>query len=62
MPVLWFRTLLQHAAVIAVGVLIGWQYDAALWGLLAAVSALAIWHIYHLYLLERWLRTEKPGP
>lgn len=62
MPTLWAKTLLQHAAVIAAGLLIGWSYDAAVWGLLAALAILLGWHVYHLYLLERWLRTDKPGP
>jgi two-component system phosphate regulon sensor histidine kinase PhoR len=62
MPVLWVTTLLQHAAVVGAGLFIGWLYDAPVWGLVAAVTVLAVWHVYHLYLLERWLRTDKPGP
>lgn len=49
---------MQHAAVIAVAVLIGWLYDAELLGLLAGLCILVAWHLYHLYVLEHWLRTE----
>lgn len=62
MSELWLRTILQHAALLLAGVLIGWHYDALLWGVLVAVSILAGWHVYHLYLVERWLRTGEPGP
>lgn len=62
MPILWVKTLGQHAAVIAAGLLIGWIYEAPLWGLLAAIAVLLVWHIYHLYVLERWLRTDRSGP
>lgn len=62
MPILWVKTLLQHAAIIAAGLLIGWIYDGPVWGLLAALAVLLGWHIFHLYLLERWLGTGDPGP
>ena len=62
MPSVWTRTFFQHVAVLAAGMLIGLLYDMPFWGFLAAILTLLGWHIYHLYLLERWLRTEKPGP
>ena len=62
MPAVWVRTLIQHGVAIAAGVLIGWLYGSPFWGLLGGVSVLLAWHLYHLYLLESWLRTEKPGP
>ncbi|UCG73270.1 MAG: phosphate regulon sensor histidine kinase PhoR [Chromatiales bacterium] len=62
MPALWVKTLLQHAAVIAAGLFIGWIYGGAVWGLLTAITVLLGWHIYHLYILENWLRTDRPGP
>ncbi len=48
--------------VLIAGALIGWLYDGLLPGLLVATVALLAWHVYHLYLLERWLRTGKGGP
>ena len=62
MPPVWIRTLVQHGAVLGDGTLIGWLYGMPFWGLFAGVSVLLAWHLYHLYLLENWLRTEKPGP
>lgn len=61
MQTVWAKTFLQYGAVIVAAVLIGWLYDAAFWGLLAGVTILAAWQTYHLYVLERWLRTEEPG-
>jgi two-component system phosphate regulon sensor histidine kinase PhoR len=62
MPAVWFRTTLQHAAVLAAGLLVGWLYGSPTSGLLGAVSVLLGWHLYHLFLLEKWLRTGEHGP
>ena len=59
---LWVRTLLQHLAIVVAGAVIGWLYDQPFWGLLGAVSVLLLWHVYNLFLLERWLTTGEHGP
>jgi two-component system phosphate regulon sensor histidine kinase PhoR len=62
MPRVWLTTLWQHGAVLATGFLVGWVYSVPLIGLLSAGVILLGWHLYHLYLLERWLRTGRHGP
>lgn len=62
MSAVWIRSIAQYAAFLLTGVLIGWWYDSALWGLLIAISVLLVWHVYHLYLLEHWLTTGEHGP
>ena len=62
MPPVWFTTLWQHGAVLSAGLLIGWLYSMPLTGLMAGGVLLLGWHLYHLYLLERWLRTGRDGP
>ena len=62
MAPIWVRTAWQHAAIVLAGLVIGWLYDAPLNGLLGAVLLLLGWHLYHLFLLERWLRTGRHGP
>ena len=53
---------MQHVAVLALGLVVGWLYDQPFWGLVAALTGLLIWHVYHLAMLERWLRTGEPVP
>jgi len=62
MPPVWLTTLWQHGALVVAGTLIGWLYSMPLAGLTAAIAVLLAWHLYHLYLLERWLRTGRDGP
>ncbi|RMF95961.1 MAG: phosphate regulon sensor histidine kinase PhoR [Gammaproteobacteria bacterium] len=62
MTPLWLRTLLQHAALLIAGGFVGWLYDAPFWGLFTATAVLLAWHVYHLYLLERWLTTGAAYP
>jgi len=45
------------AIVLAVGAFIGWLYDSIAGGLFVAAMAILAWHMYHLYRLEHWLRT-----
>ncbi|MDJ0928222.1 MAG: phosphate regulon sensor histidine kinase PhoR [Gammaproteobacteria bacterium] len=59
---LWFRTLLQHLAIVLAGAGVGWLYDRLIWGLLGAIGVLLLWHVYNLFLLERWLTTGERGP
>jgi len=61
MPTLWTRTFFQHAAVLLACLLIGLLYDAPLWGAMFGIGVLLAWHLYHLFQLEYWLRTGKPG-
>lgn len=57
MPRNWTAWLLRLAALLLAGLFIGWLYDqAALGGLAAALGALA-WHLYNLYRLDTWLHT-----
>ena len=62
MTPLWFRTLLQHVAVLAAGVAIGWMYDAPYLGFTLTIAGMFAWHLYHLFILERWLTTGEAGP
>ncbi len=62
MPAVWITALWQHGAVLLAGLFLGWVYSAPLPGLFAAVLVLLGWHVYHLFLLERWLRTGRKGP
>jgi len=62
MPPVWLTTFWQHGAILAAGLLIGWLYSVPVIGLLVSVLLLLGWHLYHLYLLERWLRTGRDGP
>jgi len=43
--------------VLLIGAFIGWIYDAVAIGLFIAALAILAWHMYHLYRLEHWLRT-----
>lgn len=62
MAPVWVRTALQHLAVLAGGGVLGWLYGHLTLGLLGATALLLGWHLYHLYFLERWLRTGEHGP
>jgi two-component system phosphate regulon sensor histidine kinase PhoR len=57
MPKIWTRLLLQHAAVLLIGVGIGALYGQILLGMLVALLGLLAWHILQLFRLEYWLRT-----
>jgi len=39
------------------GAIVGGLYGSVPWGMLLASLCLLGWHIYHLYLLDQWLRT-----
>lgn len=55
----WIKFLLQHAAVLGGGTLIGALYGFSLHGLMLALIALLVWHVYNLDRLERWLERPK---
>ncbi len=62
LPSIWYRVLLRHAAVLLGGALIGGLYDSIVIGLLVAVFLMLLWHLYNLYLMERWLLAGKQAP
>jgi len=62
MSAVWFTTLLQHGIMLGAAALIGWEYGSVPAGLLIGVGILLAWHLYHLFLLERWLRTGRNNP
>ncbi len=53
---------MQHAAVLLAGALIGRLYDSVIGGLVLAGFGLLLWHLYNLFLLERWLLFGKNPP
>lgn len=51
----WISFLLKHAAVVGVATLLGVIYGFPLHGLILALIALVVWHVYNLDRLHRWL-------
>jgi len=57
MPNTWSVTITRLVVALVAGALIGWWYGSVAAGLFAAAMGLLAWHLYHLYKLDRWLKT-----
>ena len=58
MPQSWSVTIFRLVAALIAGAIVGSLYGSVPGGMLLAALGLLGWHLYHLYLLDRWLRTD----
>jgi len=57
MPTTWSVTISRIVIALVAGAFVGWLYDSVAVGMLVAALGLLVWHLYHLFRLDRWLRT-----
>lgn len=56
-PRIWTMVLWRLAAALFGGLVLGWMFGDVQLGILLVLIPYVSWHIYNLYLMERWLRT-----
>lgn len=56
-PRIWVMVLWRLAAALLAGLIVGRVFGSASVGIILVLVPYVAWHIYNLYLIERWLRT-----